>query len=199
MHRLCVIVKADRSCVRSDVDPLHHDLELAEVDAAVAVAVDVAAHLPDVGQAAGLGHAQLLEHLLQLRRRDEAVAVDVDGGDHLLAVLGAASLADAAEDLAELGDGDAAVAVDVVDVEGVAQLGVQLALPAAAAVEGGRLPGEIVRRFADLEKSPMFRWLLQFGGFRERLLADDLFLAKLAMEMGVGMIAKVRGIDMVES
>ena len=46
---------------------------------------------------------------------------------------------------------------------------------------------------------PLLRWLLGFRGFRERLLADDLFLAKLAMEMGVGMIAKVRGIDMDES
>ncbi|XP_044972386.1 protein RETICULATA-RELATED 4, chloroplastic-like [Hordeum vulgare subsp. vulgare] len=75
----------------------------------------------------------------------------------------------------------------------LAQLGRKLeSLPAdmAAAVEGGRLPGEIVRRFADLEKSPMFRWLLQFGGFRERLLADDLFLAKVAMECGVGIFTK---------
>jgi hypothetical protein len=76
----------------------------------------------------------------------------------------------------------------------LAQLGRKLeSLPAdmAAAVDGGRLPGEIVRRFADLEKSPLFRWLLQFGGFRERLLADDLFLAKVAMECGVGIFTKV--------
>jgi hypothetical protein len=76
----------------------------------------------------------------------------------------------------------------------LAQLGRKLEnLPAdmAAAVDGGRLPGEIVRRFADLEKSPLFRWLLQFGGFRERLLADDLFLAKVAMECGVGIFTKV--------
>lgn len=75
----------------------------------------------------------------------------------------------------------------------LAQLGRKLeSLPAdmAAAVDGGRLPGEIVRRFADLEKSPLFRWLLQFGGFRERLLADDLFLAKVAMECGVGIFTK---------
>uniref|UniRef100_A0ACD5TH06 Uncharacterized protein n=1 Tax=Avena sativa TaxID=4498 RepID=A0ACD5TH06_AVESA len=75
----------------------------------------------------------------------------------------------------------------------LAQLGRKLeSLPAdmAAAVDGGRLPGEIVRRFADLEKSPVFRWLLQFGGFRERLLADDLFLAKVAMECGVGIFTK---------
>ncbi|KAH0891570.1 hypothetical protein HID58_053999 [Brassica napus] len=35
------------------------------------------------------------------------------------------------------------------------------------------------------------RWLMQFVGFRERLLADDLFLAKLAMECGVGFFTKV--------
>ena len=50
-----------------------------------------------------------------------------------------------------------------------------------------------------MERSPLLRWLLGFRGFSECLLADDLFLAKLAMEMGVGMIAKVRGIDMDES
>lgn len=60
----------------------------------------------------------------------------------------------------------------------------------AAAINVGRIPGEIVYRFADLEKSPIFRWLLQFGGFKERLLADDLFLAKVAMECGVGIFTK---------
>ncbi|KAL0926215.1 hypothetical protein M5K25_002427 [Dendrobium thyrsiflorum] len=60
----------------------------------------------------------------------------------------------------------------------------------AAAIDAGRIPGEIVYRFADLEKSSIFRWLLQFGGFKERLLADDLFLAKVAMECGVGIFTK---------
>ncbi|OAY70946.1 protein RETICULATA-RELATED 4, chloroplastic-like [Ananas comosus] len=60
----------------------------------------------------------------------------------------------------------------------------------AAAIEDGRIPGAIVRRFAELEKSPLFRWLMQFGGFKERLLADDLFLAKVAMECGVGIFTK---------
>ncbi|XP_062231279.1 protein RETICULATA-RELATED 4, chloroplastic-like [Phragmites australis] len=75
----------------------------------------------------------------------------------------------------------------------LAQLGRKLeSLPAdlAAAVEGGRVPGEIVRQFADLENSPVFRWLLQFGGFKERLLADDLFLTKVAIECGVGIFTK---------
>jgi hypothetical protein len=76
----------------------------------------------------------------------------------------------------------------------LAQLGRKLeSLPAdlAAAVQASRVPGEIVRRFAELEKSSVFRWLLQFGGFKERLLADDLFLAKVAMECGIGIFTKV--------
>lgn len=66
-------------------------------------------------------------------------------------------------------------------------------LPAdlAEAVKAGRVPGSIVKRFFELEKSSVFRWLLNFGGFRERLLADDLFLAKVAMECGVGIFTKV--------
>ncbi|TKY67963.1 RETICULATA-RELATED 4 [Spatholobus suberectus] len=65
-------------------------------------------------------------------------------------------------------------------------------LPAdlAAAIEAGRVPGSIVQRFFELEKSAVFRWLLNFGGFKERLLADDLFLAKVAMECGVGIFTK---------
>ncbi|RVW40771.1 Protein RETICULATA-related 4, chloroplastic [Vitis vinifera] len=60
----------------------------------------------------------------------------------------------------------------------------------AAAVQAGRIPGAIVSRYFELEKSAVFRWLLQFGGFKERLLADDLFLAKVAMECGVGIFTK---------
>jgi hypothetical protein len=77
----------------------------------------------------------------------------------------------------------------------LAQVGRKLeTLPAdlAAAIDGGRVTAEIVRRFADMDSSPLLSWLLRFRGFRERLLADDLFLAKLAMECGVGVIAKVR-------
>ncbi|KAI9075372.1 hypothetical protein K1719_042622 [Acacia pycnantha] len=65
-------------------------------------------------------------------------------------------------------------------------------LPAdlVAAIKAGRLPGSILRRFFDLEKSAVFRWLLNFGGFKERMLADDLFLAKVAMECFVGIFTK---------
>lgn len=59
-----------------------------------------------------------------------------------------------------------------------------------AAVLDGRIPGSIVSKFFELEKSSLIAWLLKFGGFRERLLADDLFLAKVAMECGVGMFTK---------
>ncbi|WOL03780.1 hypothetical protein Cni_G12500 [Canna indica] len=60
----------------------------------------------------------------------------------------------------------------------------------AAAIENGRIPGLIVQRFFELEKSSIFRWLMQFGGFKERILADDLFLAKVGMECGVGIFTK---------
>ncbi|KAM5552120.1 protein RETICULATA-RELATED 4, chloroplastic [Rosa sericea] len=60
----------------------------------------------------------------------------------------------------------------------------------AAAVEAGRVPGLIVKRFFELEKSAIFRWLLQFDGFKERLLADDLFLTKVGIECGVGIFTK---------
>ncbi|MCH81624.1 hypothetical protein A2U01_0002415, partial [Trifolium medium] len=60
----------------------------------------------------------------------------------------------------------------------------------AVAVKAGRVPGSIVRRFFDLEESVVFRWLLKFGGFKERLLADDLFLTKLVMECVVVIFTK---------
>ncbi|PON74304.1 Protein RETICULATA-related [Parasponia andersonii] len=60
----------------------------------------------------------------------------------------------------------------------------------AAAIEAGRLPGSIVKRYFELEKSVVLRWLLGFGGFKERLLADDLFLTKVGIECGVGIFTK---------
>lgn len=60
-----------------------------------------------------------------------------------------------------------------------------------AAIEDGRIPGSIVTRFFDLEKSSFLSWLMNFAGFKERLLADDLFLAKIGIECGVGLFTKV--------
>lgn len=61
----------------------------------------------------------------------------------------------------------------------------------AVAVKAGRVPGSIVQRFFEMEKSVVFRWLFKFGGFKERLLADDLFLSKLVMECVVVIFTKV--------
>ena len=61
----------------------------------------------------------------------------------------------------------------------------------AAAIEAGRIPGSIVSTFFELEESAVLRWLLNFGGFKERLLADDLFLTKVGIECGVGIFTKV--------
>ena len=61
----------------------------------------------------------------------------------------------------------------------------------AAAIQKGRIPGSVVTKFFELEKSPVLGWLLQFSGFKERLLADDLFLTKVAIECGVGIFTKV--------
>ncbi|KAL1802644.1 hypothetical protein ACET3Z_031291 [Daucus carota] len=60
----------------------------------------------------------------------------------------------------------------------------------AAAIKAGRLPRSVVERYVELERSAVFRWLLQFGGFKERLLADDLFLTKVGIECGVGIFTK---------
>lgn len=60
----------------------------------------------------------------------------------------------------------------------------------ASAIKEGKIPASVVERFLELEKSPFMRWLLQFGGFKERLLADDLFLAKVGFECGVGVFTK---------
>ncbi|XP_010031774.2 NAD(H) kinase 1 [Eucalyptus grandis] len=54
----------------------------------------------------------------------------------------------------------------------------------AAAIEAGRIPGSVVSR------SPFFRWLMQLGGLKERLLADGLFPAKIAVEGGVAIFTE---------
>ncbi|CAM6112647.1 unnamed protein product [Calypogeia fissa] len=60
----------------------------------------------------------------------------------------------------------------------------------AAAVEQGKIPPAVLERFLDLEKTSFRKWLMQFDGFRERLLADDLFLTKVGIECGVGLFTK---------
>ncbi|GJP46578.1 hypothetical protein CLOM_g5847 [Closterium sp. NIES-68] len=65
-------------------------------------------------------------------------------------------------------------------------------LPAdlADAVARGRVPGEVVERYAEMENTMLLGYLLRFGGFKERLLADDLFMTKVAIECGIGICTK---------
>ncbi|KAI4368628.1 hypothetical protein MLD38_017165 [Melastoma candidum] len=60
----------------------------------------------------------------------------------------------------------------------------------ASALAGGKIPAAVASRYLEMEKSGFLRWLMQFGGFKERLLADDLFLAKVGIECGVGIFTK---------
>ncbi|KAI3445062.1 hypothetical protein Pfo_001727 [Paulownia fortunei] len=91
------------------------------------------------------------------------------------------------------GDGDAGERNRAEAIMALAEVGRSLdSIPKdlAAAIEAGRIPGSIVYRFFELEKSPLLGWLLRFGGFKERLLADDIFLTKVAIECGVGIFTK---------
>ncbi|KAK6140527.1 hypothetical protein DH2020_025726 [Rehmannia glutinosa] len=91
------------------------------------------------------------------------------------------------------GDGDAGGRNRAEAIMALAEVGRSLdSIPKdlAAAIEAGRIPASIVNRFFELEKSPFLGWLLRFGGFKERLLADDLFLTKVAIECGVGIFTK---------
>jgi len=65
-------------------------------------------------------------------------------------------------------------------------------LPAdlATAIQEGRITGGIVKKFFELQDSKFLGWLLNFGGFKERLLADDLFMTKVGIECGVGIFTK---------
>eukprot|EP00898_Chlorokybus_atmophyticus_P008359 jgi/Chlat1/8524/Chrsp80S07816 len=64
-------------------------------------------------------------------------------------------------------------------------------LPAdlAAALSDGRVPVSVLHRYLSME-TKWFKFLLNFGGFRERLLADNLFLVKVGIECGVGVFTK---------
>ena len=92
------------------------------------------------------------------------------------------------------GDGDAEERNRTKAILDLAEMGRSLdSLPKdlAAEIGAGRIPGTIMSRYFELEKSGVFQWLLQFGGFKERLLVDDLFFTKVTMECGVGIFTKV--------
>jgi hypothetical protein len=65
-------------------------------------------------------------------------------------------------------------------------------LPAelAQALKDGKLPAEMLQRYMDMSKNPFLAWLMSFGGFRERLLADPSFMIKVAIEVGIGICTK---------
>eukprot|EP00878_Enallax_costatus_P011526 GHUV01012032.1.p1 GENE.GHUV01012032.1~~GHUV01012032.1.p1 ORF type:complete len:205 (+),score=54.90 GHUV01012032.1:447-1061(+) len=65
-------------------------------------------------------------------------------------------------------------------------------LPAdmSTALFNGKVTAEILQRYLELESKFFLGWLLNFPGFRERLLADPSFLVKLAIEVGIGVCTK---------
>ena len=58
------------------------------------------------------------------------------------------------------------------------------------ALKENRLPLDVAQRYLDLSKNAFFSWLMQFAGFRERLLADPGFMVKVAIEVGIGICTK---------
>jgi hypothetical protein len=60
----------------------------------------------------------------------------------------------------------------------------------AQAVKEGKISAQIIDRYLNLSKNPFLSWLLNFGGFRERLLADPSFMIKVAIEVGIGICTK---------
>jgi hypothetical protein len=65
-----------------------------------------------------------------------------------------------------------------------------LPLDVAAAVQKGKMAPDMLRRYLDMGKNPVMLWLMQFPGFRERLLADPGFLLKIGIELGIGICTK---------
>eukprot|EP00899_Mesostigma_viride_P022998 jgi/Mesvir1/3883/Mv19835-RA.1 len=58
------------------------------------------------------------------------------------------------------------------------------------AVQSGRAPVTALKNYMTLEKRLFLGSFLKFSGFRDRLLADPVFLAKLGIEWGVGIFTK---------
>ena len=62
----------------------------------------------------------------------------------------------------------------------------------ADAVRRGRVPGAVVERYFQLENAFLLGFLMRFGGFKERLLGDDLFMTKMSIEVGIGICTMVK-------
>lgn len=65
-----------------------------------------------------------------------------------------------------------------------------LPLDMVQAMKNGTLPKDMLKRYLDMTSNGFLAWLMQFGGFRERLLADPGFFVKVAIEVGIGICTK---------
>lgn len=61
----------------------------------------------------------------------------------------------------------------------------------AEAAKQGKVSAEIIQRYLKLENNPLFRQLLKIPGFRDRLLADESFIVKVGIELGIGLVCKL--------
>ena len=65
-----------------------------------------------------------------------------------------------------------------------------LPVDVAQAIKSSSIPPNMLSRYLQLSKNPLVMWLLQFPGFRERLMGDPGFLLKLGIELGIGICTK---------
>lgn len=61
----------------------------------------------------------------------------------------------------------------------------------AVGLTSGKVTLEVLQRYLELQGKVGVSFLMQFPGFRERLLADPAFLAKLGIELGIGICTKL--------
>ncbi len=60
----------------------------------------------------------------------------------------------------------------------------------AQAIKSSSIAPDMLARYLRLSGNPLVMWLLQFPGFRERLMGDPGFLLKLGIELGIGICTK---------
>lgn len=65
-----------------------------------------------------------------------------------------------------------------------------LPLDMVTSMKSSALPPDVLSRYIALTTSPLSAYLVQFPGFRDRLLGDPSFLLKLAIELGIGICTK---------
>ncbi|KAL3156509.1 hypothetical protein ABBQ38_000808 [Trebouxia sp. C0009 RCD-2024] len=60
-----------------------------------------------------------------------------------------------------------------------------------SSIKHGTVSQDQLQQYMQLEQHPLIRYLLYCPGMKERLLGDSAFLAKLAIEVGMGMVTKI--------